>query len=70
MNRDDYISVAFGGVLALLFLCSVAFAHPHVDCEMVRDQVRTHGKIKAYAWAISQGYSPKEISRIRKACGV
>lgn len=71
MNRDDRTVFLHAGIIAfLIVMAAAAFAHPHVDCEMVRDQVRTHGKIKAYAWAISQGYSPKEISRIRKACGV
>lgn len=53
--------------IAVLLLLSV---EPKPDCEMVRAQVAQHGKIAAYAWALANGYTPREISRIRKACGI
>lgn len=54
-------------LLAVLLLLSI---EPKPDCEMVRAQVQQHGKIKAMVWALANGLSPKEISRIRKQCGV
>lgn len=53
-----------------VLLSGVAFTHPHVDCDMVRSQVREHGIVKAYAWALANGYTPSDIRRIRKVCGV
>jgi hypothetical protein len=55
--------ILFAVILAL------AVTEP-IHCEQVRVQVAQHGKIKAYAWALANGYTPKEISRIRKQCGV
>lgn len=55
--------------LAILLLLTLQAEQP-VDCETIRSYVALHGKIKSYAWALSQGYSPKEISRIRKQCGI
>lgn len=66
----DGVKALVGAAIVFVFLYGVAFAHPHVDCDMIRSQVKEHGKIKAYAWALANGYSPKEITRIRKACGV
>jgi hypothetical protein len=43
---------------------------PKVDCELIRARVAEHGKIKAYTWALANGYSLREISRIRKMCGI
>ncbi len=40
------------------------------DCPSIRSLVAEHGKIAAYAWALANGYSPKEITRIRKVCGI
>lgn len=54
-----------------MFLAVVlALSMPTVDCDQVKAMVTQHGKISAYAWALSHGYSPKEISRIRKVCGI
>ena len=48
----------------------VAIASEAYDCAMIREKVKEHGRVAAYAWAISQGYLPKDIARIRKQCGV
>lgn len=56
-------------LLAVLLLLSIE-PKPSVDCEMVRAKVKEIGRLEAYALAIANGYSPKEISRIRKMCGV
>jgi hypothetical protein len=69
MIRDLAISSAVGALFFVL-LTSYAFAHQSPDCAYIRAQVKEHGKIKAIAWALSQGYSPSEIARIRKQCGV
>lgn len=47
-----------------------AIASEAYACAFIREKVKEHGRIAAYAWAISQGYSPKDIARIRKICGV
>lgn len=69
MIRDLAISLATGAVV-FAFLCGVAFAHQSPDCAYIRAQVKEHGKLKAYAWALANGYTPSEIARIRKQCGV
>ena len=43
---------------------------PPVDCAEVRAKVKEYGKFVALSWALAQGYSPKEIARVRKKCGV
>lgn len=53
----------------MILLVVLALAQP-VDCEMIRAHVAQYGKIRSYAWALANGYSPKEITRIRKQCGV
>lgn len=67
MIRDAIASLAVGAFV-FLFLCSLAFAH--VDCDMVRAKVKEHGIVVVIAWAVANGYSAKDISRIRKQCGV
>ena len=72
MNRDDYMAILGGAVLAFLFLCTVAFAEQPVrlpagvTCSMVREKVSEHGKVYAYAWARMQGYSSAEISQAKR----
>jgi hypothetical protein len=66
----DLLKALAGGALVSLWLCGVAFAHQSPDCTYIRAQVKQHGKIKAIAWALANGYSPSEIARIRKVCGV
>lgn len=39
-----------------------------ITCEMVRDKVAEHGKVKALAWAIEHGFSIRQIWQIRRAC--
>lgn len=41
-----------------------------IDCTMVRAKVAEHGKLAVYAWALANGYTPREIARIRRKCGV
>jgi hypothetical protein len=41
-----------------------------ITCEMVREKVAEHGKVKAFAWAIEHGYSIRQIYLIRRACRV
>lgn len=67
---SDILKSLAGGAVVFVMLYSLAFANDTPDCNMIRAKVKEHGKIAVYAWAISQGYSPKEISRIRKQCGV
>jgi len=69
VNRT-YLVLAFSAIL-LVATCVKARAADHeINCPMVRAQVKEHGKFKAYAWALANGYSPREISRIRKLCNV
>lgn len=61
--------------IALVATCTRARADPPrlpvgITCPDVRAKVAEHGKVYAYAWAMANGYSPKEISQIRKICGV
>jgi hypothetical protein len=53
----------------VILVIVLALAMP-VDCDQVKAMVSQHGKIAAYTWALANGYSPKEISRIRKVCGI
>ena len=62
-----YLTLA---LCAALLLATCIHARAEYDCAMVRAQVAQHGKIKAIAWALANGYTPSEISRIRKACRV
>ena len=57
--------------LAILLLLTLqARADQSVDCAQVKAMVSHHGKVAAYAWALANGYTVKEISRIRKQCGI
>lgn len=71
MNRDDRKVFLHAGLIALfVVIAAAAFASDNPDCRMVRAKVREHGKVAAYAWALANGYSPKDIARIRKQCNV
>ena len=37
-----------------------------VSCDMIRDKVAEHGKIKAIIWARQNGYSWSQIGEARK----
>jgi hypothetical protein len=41
-----------------------------ITCEMVREKVAEHGKVKALAWAIEHGISIRQIYLIRRTCKV
>ena len=56
-------------MLILAVMLSLTVGQP-VDCAEVRAKVKEHGKVVAYAWALAQGLSPKDIARIRRQCGV
>lgn len=56
--------------LAILLLLTLQARAEHIDCAHIKSQVQQHGKFKAIAWALANGYSPQEISRIRKQCGI
>lgn len=70
MTPKDYCTVALATLATFLFLCGVAFANQTPDCSYIKEQVKEHGKIKAYAWALASGYTPRDIARIRKLCNV
>ncbi len=53
-------------ILAVLLMLSV---EPY-ECAQIKAMVAQHGKIAAYTWALAHGYSPNQISRIRKVCGI
>jgi hypothetical protein len=76
MNRDDAKTFLWAGIIAVAILLTAvgivgAEEAPRagVDCAQIRAKVAYHGKIVAYAWALSNGYSSKEIARIRKMWG-
>lgn len=56
--------------LLIALTLSVTEPQPKIDCELIRARVAEYGKIRAYGWALANGYSLKEISRIRKMCGL
>jgi hypothetical protein len=58
--------------IALLLTVTTARAddRPHLDCQTVRAYVAQHGIVVAYARALAAGYSPAEIRKVRKRCGV
>lgn len=72
MNRDDGKAflvaclVAAAIVLAAAGAVGAAELPPGIDCVMVRRLVADHGKLKALAWAIRQGYSREQINEARK----
>lgn len=55
--------------MILAVILSLSLATP-INCAEVRAKVAEHGKVRAYAWALANGYSLKDIARIRKQCGV
>ena len=73
MNRDDRKVFLHAGLIALfVMLAAAALAEeaPAVDCAMVRAKVAEHGKLAVYAWALANGYSPRDIARIRQHCRI
>jgi hypothetical protein len=56
--------------LLVALTLSLSTPEPKVDCELIRARVAEYGKIRAYTWALSNGYSLRDISRIRKVCGL
>jgi hypothetical protein len=53
--------------LSLLSAPAYAADMPQIDCNLVRQYVAEHGRAKALAWAIREGYSWAEI-RAAKRC--
>lgn len=70
MNRDDYISVAFGGLMAFLFLCSVAFAGEQIPCWKAKAFLAYHGNdLKAAkAAARGHGFTWAQIADAERRC--
>lgn len=72
MNRDDRKVFLWAGLIAAAILLTAAGAvgaaelPPGVDCPLVRRLVAEHGKARALAWAIRQGYSWEQIKEARK----
>ena len=55
-------------VLVLISTCVKARAdESKIDCQMVRAKVAEHGRAVAFAWAIRNGYSWRQI-KIGRAC--
>lgn len=54
--------------LVLVAVCARARAAdvPVIDCVLVRAMVAEHGKARALAWAIENGYRWREIRAARK----
>jgi hypothetical protein len=54
--------------LLLITVCARARAAdaPVIDCQIVRAMVAEHGKARALAWAIEQGFSWRQINVARK----
>ena len=72
MNRDDRKVFLWAGLIAAAIvltaagIAGAAELPPGTDCETIRRLVAEHGKIKALAWAIRQGYSTEQIREARK----
>lgn len=67
--------VIMSAVALVILFCSNAKAADKQlpdgwTCEAVRDAVRQHGKVLAYAAALAHGVSPKQIKEIRQRCKV
>ncbi len=65
----------FALFVALIFLMTrPAKADPAlpdgITCELVREKVAEHGKLKVWAWAVEHGFSIRQIYLIRRACKV
>lgn len=58
--------------LVLVTVCARARAAdaPVIDCVLIRTMVAEHGKAKALAWAIEQGYGWRDIRAARKCLAV
>lgn len=39
---------------------------PGVDCSMIRSYVAEHGRAKALAWALREGYSWRQIAEAKR----
>ncbi len=67
INGRGFLVVWLSAAL-LIFVCAHARAAdaPQVDCALVRAMVAEHGKARALAWAIEQGYSWALIREARK----
>jgi hypothetical protein len=56
--------------LAVVMSLYAADPSPPIDCEMIRAKIAEHGKTVVYAWALANGYTLRDITRIRKRCGI
>jgi hypothetical protein len=55
-------------VLVLVTVCARARAAdaPVIDCALVRSMVAEHGKARALAWAVENGYGWRDIRAARR----
>jgi hypothetical protein len=61
--------IPIAAVLILLMVgvrARAADLPPGVDCQMIRAYVAEHGKARALAWAIEQGYGWRQIQAGRR----
>jgi hypothetical protein len=65
--RRGWLVIALSA-LVLVTVCAGARAAdaPAIDCMLVRAMVAEHGKARALAWAIEQGYRWRDIQAARK----
>lgn len=54
--------------LALIATASRAADLPPIDCALIRAYVAEHGKAKAIAWALRNGFSWREIREAAAKC--
>lgn len=66
MSRAFIIPLAAAAVLIATCTRSRAADLPNIDCAVIRSYVAEHGKAKALAWALQNGYSWKDIQQARK----
>lgn len=54
-------------MLILAVLVHLSAAEPvNINCSLVRQYVAEHGKAKALAWAIKEGYSWRQIAEAKR----
>jgi hypothetical protein len=60
-------------LIVCMLLITPAMASPievNIDCEQVRRLIAEHGKLAAIKWAISNGFSMRQINQARKQCSI
>jgi hypothetical protein len=57
-------------VFALIAFLLYPIPAQAIPCWIVKKAVAQYGEAAVEAWARGKGYSPIEVARIRKACGI